>query len=280
MLFKNTANQKLSVFAYLVASNVAATGFASFITCGYSKDGAASGQISDINPTEIGGGAYTFDITANESNADHIVFVPITSTGSIALNPKEHYTRSATPSVNAVQIGGSTTAADNLVLDYNGVGYAKPNSSIGTTTNLTNKGNFQLATSGMAYVTGYILSNLGQVNGATSVVTNLANDYNGTGYAKTASSVGSVTTVTTTTNLTNKGGFQLATSGLDYVTATVPTGLASTFPAKIVQIHYRLYGRSRITATGLYTESGDGSSIYTTQLITDDGIKQIIDDAT
>ncbi len=215
MLYKNTANQFISVFAYLAASNVPATGFSSYITCGYSKDGAASGQLSDINPTEIGGGIYTFGVSANESNADHIIFVPLSSTGSIVLNPKEHYTRSTLPTVNATQIGGSTTAADNLVLDYNGVGYAKPNSSIGTTTNLT-----------------------------------------------------------------NKGGFQLATSGLDYVTATVPTGLATTFPAKIVQTHYRLYGRSRITATGLYTESGDGNSIYTTQLITDDGIKQIIDDAT
>lgn len=280
MLYKNTGSQHISILAYYAPSNAAATGMASYITCGYSIDGAASGQLTNTNPTEIGRGVYTFSITANESNGDHILIVPISSTGSIYINPKEYFTRSTLPTVNVTQIGGSTTAADNVVLDYNGVGYSKANSSIGTTSNLTNKGGFQLATSGMAYVTGYILSNVGQINGSTTVVTNVSNDYNGTGYAKSASSIGLATLTTTTTNLTNKGGFQLATSGLEYITATVPTGLASTFPTKLNQLHYRLFGRVRVTATGLYVESGDGSTIYTTQLVTDDGIKQIIDDAT
>jgi hypothetical protein len=39
--------------------------------------------------------------------------------------------------VDAVQISGDSTSADNLELDYDGTGYAKANSTIGTTTTNT-----------------------------------------------------------------------------------------------------------------------------------------------
>ena len=46
-------------------------------------------------------------------------------------------TIAGTINANVVQISGDSTAADNLELDYDGTGYAKANSTIGTCTTLT-----------------------------------------------------------------------------------------------------------------------------------------------
>ena len=55
--------------------------------------------------------------------------------------------------------------------------------------------------------------NLLQINGATAPVNNLEDDYDGTGYNKSNSTLGTVTLVTTTTNLTNQGGYKKNTAG-------------------------------------------------------------------
>lgn len=197
-------------------TSIGATGVASLITCGISLGGAASGQVSDINPDEIGNGVYKFNITANETNADHIVVVPIIATGHILADPKEYLTRSVTPSVNAIQIGSSTTAADNLVLDYNGTGYNKSASTIGTATRVF-----------------------------------------------------------------EKGGWQLATSGLDYISVTAPSTVATTFPGMVVQVWRRWFKKSTIHATnGLITYADNGSTAVTTQTVSDDGTTQTIGPAT
>lgn len=61
--------------------------------------------------------------------------------------------------VNVLQVSGDATAADNLELDYDGTGYDKSNSTIGTTTTntdmrgtdgaLTDKAGFSLSTAGI-----------------------------------------------------------------------------------------------------------------------------------
>ncbi len=51
--------------------------------------------------------------------------------------------------VDTIQISGDATAADNAELDYDGTGYAKANSTIGTATALTGKTGFSLASTGL-----------------------------------------------------------------------------------------------------------------------------------
>ncbi len=51
--------------------------------------------------------------------------------------------------VDVTKVSGDATAADNLELDYDGTGYAKSNSTVGTVTTLTNKSDFRLSATGV-----------------------------------------------------------------------------------------------------------------------------------
>lgn len=87
MLFKNTAGQGLYVYAYDRTTGDAATGDAANITATISKDGAAPGATNDVNPTEIGGGIYHFDLTQGETNADRLAVIPVSATPDVVLDP-------------------------------------------------------------------------------------------------------------------------------------------------------------------------------------------------
>lgn len=58
--------------------------------------------------------------------------------------------------VNVTEVSGDSTAADNLELDYDGTGYAKANSTVGTVTTLTNKTGFSLAADQSAVTIGTV----------------------------------------------------------------------------------------------------------------------------
>mgnify|MGYP001579971710 CR=1 FL=1 len=76
---RNTA-QKLGVFAYSKTTLLGVAGIAATITCKLSRDGAAAVALTDTNPTELESGYYAFDVTAAESNAQHIIPIVSTST--------------------------------------------------------------------------------------------------------------------------------------------------------------------------------------------------------
>lgn len=85
---KNKAGQTAVVRAWNRTTGVASTGEAAAITATIAKqtNGAAFGSATatnDTNPTHIGGGAYAFDLTQAETNADHLVIVPTCSTSNI-----------------------------------------------------------------------------------------------------------------------------------------------------------------------------------------------------
>lgn len=69
----------------------------------------------------------------------------------------------------------------------------------------------------------------------------------------------------------NKTGYSLAATGLDAITATRPTGKATTFPQMLVQLFYRFFGKATQTATQLKTYGADGTTVVTTQTVSDDG---------
>ena len=69
--------------------------------------------------------------------------------------------------VNATQISGDSTAANNLELDYDGTGYAKANSTIGTVTANSDKTGYALSATGIDAV---VMSDLAAVPAATATL--------------------------------------------------------------------------------------------------------------
>ncbi len=72
----------------------------------------------------------------------------------------------------------------------------------------------------------------------------------------------------------SSGRVELAATGLDAITATRPSGVATTFPQMVVQLFYRFFGKSTLTATQLKTYAANGSTVVTTQTVSDDATTQ------
>lgn len=80
---KNIAGQKWIVFAFDRTDNTPKMGDATNITANLRLDGGAANAVDDVNPTELEGGFYVFDITQAETNANMIVIAPQSSTADI-----------------------------------------------------------------------------------------------------------------------------------------------------------------------------------------------------
>jgi hypothetical protein len=104
-MFKNTASQKLTVFAFADEGHATldagepVTGDAANITLKIEQDDDGTQSASnDVNPTEVEDGQYRFDLTQAESNGDKLTFYPESSTAGvqvIALPSMVIYTRPA-----------------------------------------------------------------------------------------------------------------------------------------------------------------------------------------
>lgn len=84
-MLKNTANQKWIVFAFDATTGLAQTGDAAQITANLRKDYGDAAAITDTNPTELEDGFYAFDLSQAETNADHLVICPVSSTSNIVV---------------------------------------------------------------------------------------------------------------------------------------------------------------------------------------------------
>lgn len=151
-----------------------------------------------------------------------------------AVGTRELTAFSFTVFANLVQISGDNAPVGNFADDYDGTGYNKSNSTVGTVTNVTNTvtsnlvqisgnnspvaslssniGNLDAAVStrsshsaadvwavGSRTLTDFgftVFANLVQISGNNIPVANLASDYDGSGYAKTNSTIGTVTNIT------------------------------------------------------------------------------------
>lgn len=82
-LQKNVASQRWIVFAFDRTTNVPKTGDAAQITAKISKDFAAAVATNDGTPDELEDGYYSFLLTQAETNADHLLILPESSTGDI-----------------------------------------------------------------------------------------------------------------------------------------------------------------------------------------------------
>ncbi len=80
---KNTAGQKLTVFAFDRTTGAAKTGDAANITCKESIDNGAYSALTDTNPDEKESGFYEFDLTQAESNGNKLAWIPVSTTENV-----------------------------------------------------------------------------------------------------------------------------------------------------------------------------------------------------
>jgi hypothetical protein len=69
----------------------------------------------------------------------------------------------------------------------------------------------------------------------------------------------------------DKTGYALAATGLDAIPVTAPTGVASTFREMVVQLWRRRFKKVDKTSTSIRTYADNGTTVLTTQTISDTG---------
>lgn len=72
----------------------------------------------------------------------------------------------------------------------------------------------------------------------------------------------------------SKTGYKLASDGLDTISTTAPSGVATNFREMLVQVWRRFFKKSTLTSTQLKTYADDGTTVVTTQTVSDDGTTQ------
>lgn len=117
-IYKNTASQKLAVYAYTASTGASKTGDAAQITAYLSKDWAAAGAVADTNPTELDStnmpGWYIFDLSQAETNAEVLIFAPVSGTAGVVLDQVQVFTLDAAISTRATQTSVDSLPADVL----------------------------------------------------------------------------------------------------------------------------------------------------------------------
>jgi hypothetical protein len=185
--------------------------------------------------TELSGGWYKIAANATDSNTLGQIVIHATASGADPCDDKSY-------EVEVVGLGDlvrSTTPANTL--SVNNVG----------------------AIISVVDVTGSITGNLGGkvLGGGDSDITGVgAWVLDGTGQAI----AGQV----------SKTGYKLAADGLDSITVTAPTTVATSFPSMVVQLWRRFFRKATETSTQLKTYADDGSTVVTTQTIANDGTTQ------
>lgn len=168
-------------------------------------------------------------------------------------------------SADATAISGDSTAADNLEAAADGTGYNLGGGSI-VAASVT--GAVGSVSGSVASVAGVVAANVTQLRGDTVAAQNLEADYDGTGYNKSASAIGTTATVG---SITDKTGYKLASDGLDSISTTAPTGVATNFREMVIQTWRRFFKRHVYDAGAgtITTYRDDNTTVVTTQATSD-----------
>lgn len=75
-------------------------------------------------------------------------------------------------------------------------------------------------------------------------------------------------------NADSSGNVSLTATGLDAITATRPSTIATTFPQMLVLLYYRFFGKATLTDSSLKTYAANGTTVVTTQNVSDDSTTQ------
>lgn len=126
-MFKNTASQKVTVFAFDYTTGAPKTGDAANLTVYVAKDDGSVTVLGDTSATEADAtnakGLYLFDLTQAETNADKLVFSGKSSTSNVTIVPITIYTRppnfgalsiNSSGQVDAIKIAGTTQTGRDL----------------------------------------------------------------------------------------------------------------------------------------------------------------------
>lgn len=165
-MFKNTASQKITVYAFDSTTNLPKTGDSANITSYVSKDDGSLTVLGDTSATEVdstnGKGYYIFDLTQAETNGDKLLFAAKSSTSNIVVlaMPAVIYTIPA--NFTKLVIDSSGLADANAVkLGPTGAGTAQTARDIGASVLLSSgSGSGQLD-----FTSGVVKSNLSQILG-------------------------------------------------------------------------------------------------------------------
>lgn len=88
-MFKNTASQKIRLFAFDYSTGAPKTGDAANLTAYLSKDYGTLSALTDTSATEISStnapGWYVFDVSQTETNADDLQFTGKSATSNVVL---------------------------------------------------------------------------------------------------------------------------------------------------------------------------------------------------
>lgn len=165
-MFKNTASQKLTVYAFDSTTNLPKTGDAANLTAYVSKDDGSLTVLGDTSATEVdatnGKGYYIFDLTQAETNADKLLATCKSATSNIVVlaMPAVIYTTPA--NFTKLVIDASGLADANMVkAGPTGSGTAQTARDLGASVLLsTGTGTGQLD-----FTSGVVKANLAQILG-------------------------------------------------------------------------------------------------------------------
>lgn len=120
-MFKNTASQKLTVFAYDSTTNAPKTGDAAQITAYRDLDDGGVTVLGDTSATEKDStnakGYYIFDLTQGETNGDKILFSAKSSTANIVVLAVPPVVYTVPPNFSALLIASGIVSADVVKLN-------------------------------------------------------------------------------------------------------------------------------------------------------------------
>lgn len=236
-MLKNTASQKVIVYAFDSTANTPKTGDAANLTAYVSKDFGAVTVLGDTSATEMDAtnakGYYLFDLTQAETNADTLLFSAKSSTANIVVlaMPATVYTSPA--NFTKLVIDSSGLADANAVkVGPTGSGIAQTGRDVGGTLGVAGAGLTALGDTRIANLDATISSRTKPADTQAAVTlvattTNLTNaagagDFTATmktsiGTAVAASAVASVTAGVTVTTNSDKTGYALTSGERDSV---------------------------------------------------------------
>lgn len=117
-MLKNTASQKIALFAFDTSTGAPKTGDAAQITAYVNKDYAGATALGDTSATEISStnapGWYLFDLTQAETNADALLFSGKSTTGSVSVVGQLVFTRPANFTSMAIDSSGNVKVQSGM----------------------------------------------------------------------------------------------------------------------------------------------------------------------
>ena len=115
-MIKNTAGQKVIVYAHDTAADAPKTGDAANITAYIAQDAASIGVSNDANPTELDAtnmkGLYAFDLTQAETNGDTVTLSAVSATGDVSIEPVTVYTQEVMRGTDSASTHSAADVAD------------------------------------------------------------------------------------------------------------------------------------------------------------------------